>query len=278
MDEYGVEEQVATQIARCFKSEDDFVVVSVTNCGFVGLALAQRLYAPRLRFCMPAQGRSAILHTLTFPYELGNPPVEYIETLTTQSDLYDCVAKGKWCILMQPIQIDKFGNANVALVGDKTRPSRFFVGPRGMPDNTALGLRTYYIVTQHAPRVFVENVDYVCGVGYGVERKKGMLKWGAIDKVFSPLGVFDFEHETGRMRVNAIFKGVTLEEIRNNTGFELVVPKRDLAVDPPNNEELRLIRNEIDPLGVRRLDYVRGEAYNQVLTEIMQASSTRAPN
>ena len=64
-----------------------------------------------------------------------------------------------------------------------------------------------------------------------------------------------------------------MDDIKANTGFELVIPEHDLSAKEPTDEEIRLIRTEIDPLGVRRLDYARGDAYNRIQAEIMQASA-----
>lgn len=270
---YTVEEQIVTQIARSFGPEDDVAGVGVTNCGLVGLVLAQRLYAPRLKLCMEARGRSAILSNVVFPFMLGNPPEKFIEVLVTNQDIFDWLIKGKWNIIMQPVQIDKFGNTNLAVVGDKTKPSRFFVGPRGLPDNTTNGARVYYVVPDHNPRMFVKSVDYICGVGYGQERKQGVVKWGAVHRVFSNLGVFDFDEKTGRMRLKSVYAGISVQQVIDNTGFELIIPKPVPETEPPTSEELHLIREVIDPMGISRLDFVKGDAYKETLKQVMKGTT-----
>lgn len=273
MTTYTIEEQIVTQIARSFGPEDDFLTVGVTNCGLVGLVLAQRLYAPRLKLCMDAKGRSALLSNVSFPFMLGNPPEKFIETLATNEEIFGWLIKGKWNIIMQPVQIDKFGNTNLAVVGDKRKPSRFFVGPRGVPDNTTNGARIYYVIPDHNPRVFVESVDYICGVGYGPERKQGVVKWGAVHRVFSNLGVFDFDEKIGRMRLKSVYTGISAQQVIDNTGFELIMPEPVPETEPPTPEELHLIREVIDPMGISRLDFVKGDAYKETLKQVMQGTT-----
>ena len=271
--DYTKEEQIVTQIARSFRPEDDFVVSGVTNTALVGLALAQKLYAPRLLLWMEAWGRGGLLSNVRFPFMIGQPPDEFLEATITSRDIFDFGNKGKWCILMQPVQIDKFGNSNLSLVGDKKRPKAVFVGPRGVPDNTVNGAGIYYVVPDHAKRVFVEKVDYICGIGYGSERKEGTVKWGAPSKVFSNLGVFDFEEDTGLMRLQSVLTGVTVEEVVKNTGFGLVIPDSLAETEPPTKEEIQLIREVIDPAGISRLDYLRGDEYKKLFADIMKGTT-----
>ncbi len=269
---YTLEEQLVTQVARLFGPEDDYVSQAVLNFGLVGLALAQKLYAPRLKLCTTAKGRSALVSnvSVSFPFMIGNPPEKFIETLFTMEDIFNCAVKGKWMMLMQPVQIDKFGNTNLSFIGDKRKPSRFFVGPRGFPDNTVNQSRVYYLIAEHNRRVFVDNVDCICGVGYGPERRQGTIKWGAVHRVITNLGIFDFDDNTGHMRLKSVHSGILLQQVIDNTGFKLIIPTQVPETEPPNQEELQLIREVIDPKGFSRLDFVKGDAHKQLLEQIMQ--------
>jgi glutaconate CoA-transferase subunit B len=115
----------------------------------------------------------------------------------------------------------------------------------------------------------VEKVDFKSGVGHGKERKEGIVKWGAPIEIISNLCVVDFEEETGRARLKSIHTGITLGQVKENTGFELIIPESISETGAPTDEELHILRNIIDPVGVRRLDFARGEEYEQVLAEIM---------
>ena len=272
MPDYTREEQIVTQIARSFGPEDEIIVSATNNLGLVGSALAQRLYAPRLKLSVDAKGRGALLSNVRLPFLTGDPPEEFIETSFTMKEIFETILRGKWNMLMQPLQIDKVGNTNISLVGDKRKPSRVFLGPRGIPEHTANGAQVYCIVPDHSSRVFVERVDFICGLGYGTERKEGVVKWGAVHRVFSNLGVFDFEEETGRMRVKSVYTGVSIQQVIDNTGFELLIPKSVPEAEPPTKEELQLLREDIDPMGTARLDLVKGDARKELLKQIMQGA------
>ncbi len=269
MANFTIEEQIACYIARSFNPEDDLAVLATGPCGLVGLALSKQLYAPRLSLLSNAKGRFAVMRQHRFPFMPGNPPPELIETLLTMEDVFDLVVRGKYFIIMQPVQIDPYGYMNLSLVGDKFKPSAVFVGSRNVPDNTVNQQRTLYFVPSHNKRVFVEKVDFISGVGYGKERKEGIIKWGAPIEIISNLGVIDFDQKTGRARLKSMHTGVSLNQVKENTGFDLIIPDPLPGMDPPTDAELHWIRDKIDPLGVRRLDFVRGEEYKNVMAEIM---------
>jgi acyl CoA:acetate/3-ketoacid CoA transferase beta subunit len=259
MEEFSLGEQVVVEIARSFKPENNFVTQAVSISGLVALALAKRLYAPNIHIVGQAKGNSALLHdvSFTFPFEFGmdSTPPQFVESVIGMSEIFDYVVKGKWCILMQPAQIDLYGNANTLLVGDKRKPKRWFIGPRGLPCNTVNAPSTFYLINNHNPRVFVEKVDFVCGVGYCQAREDGLIKWGGVSRVFTNFGVFDFDEKTRRMRIKSIHDGVTMQQVIDNTGFQLVVPENLSMTRPPTEEELTLLRTHIDPLGLSKMDF-----------------------
>ena len=96
--------------------------------------------------------------------------------------------------------------------------------------------------------MFVERVDMVCGVGY--DRADG-ARYHRIPRVVSDLGVFDFATPDRSMRLASLHPGVTVEQVREATGFELTVPDEVPATREPTGEELRLIREVVDPAGAR---------------------------
>ncbi len=269
MANFTIEEQIACYIARSFNPDDDFAVLATGPCGLVGLALAKELYAPRLSLLGHAKSRFAVMRQYRFPFMPGNPPPELIETLLTMDDVFALVVRGKYFIIMQPVQVDQNGYMNLSMVGDKFKPAAVFVGSRNVPDNTVNQPRTLYFVPNHNRRVFVEKVDFISGVGYGKERREGIAKWGAPIEILSNLCAIDFDPETGKARLKSVHTGVTVEHVQANTGFDLIIPEPLPGMDPPTDTELRHIRDEIDPLGVRRLDFVRGEEYKNVMAEIM---------
>jgi acyl CoA:acetate/3-ketoacid CoA transferase beta subunit len=157
------------------------------------------------------------------------------------------VTGGRRHVMMGASQIDRYGNQNISCIGDWARPKRQLLGVRGAPVNT-LNNPTSYWVPRHSRRVFVEKVDMVCGVGY--DHADG-ARHHRIPRVVSDLGVFDFATPDHSMRLASVHPGVTVAQVREATGFDLVVPDEVPYTREPTERELRLIREVIDPQNAR---------------------------
>ncbi|WP_328366445.1 CoA-transferase [Streptomyces sp. NBC_00445] len=153
------------------------------------------------------------------------------------------VTGGRRHVMMGASQIDRFGNQNISCIGDWEKPKRQLLGVRGAPVNT-LNNPTSYWIPKHSRRVFVEKVDMVCGVGYD---HAGGARHHRIPRVVSDLGVFDFDTPDRSMRLASLHPGVTVEEVRDATGFALTIPDEVPSTREPTPAELRLIREVIDP-------------------------------
>ncbi|MFF7656269.1 CoA-transferase subunit beta [Streptomyces sp. NPDC007983] len=162
------------------------------------------------------------------------------------------VMGGKRHVMMGASQLDAHGNQNISCIGDWKRPRRQLLGVRGAPVNT-LNNPTSYWVPRHSPRVFVERVDMVCGVGYDRAAAAGpaATRFHRIPRVVTDLAVLDFETPGRTMRVRSLHPGVSAERVREATGFPLAVADGVPATREPSAEELRLIREVIDPAGLR---------------------------
>ena len=163
--------------------------------------------------------------------------------------IFDILASGRRQSLMGASQIDAFGNQNISLIGDWGKPKRQLIGVRGVPGNTA-NHRVDYWVSRHSARIFVEQVDMVSGVGNDRARELGTsLKFHHLGVIITNLAVFGFD-ETGRVNVRSIHPGVDPAEVVAQTGFAIDVSNAP-ATRLPDAEELRLIREVIDPRGAR---------------------------
>ncbi|MER5728018.1 CoA-transferase [Streptomyces sp. NPDC002138] len=163
------------------------------------------------------------------------------------------VTGGKRHVMMGASQIDRFGNQNISCIGDWEQPARQLLGVRGAPVNT-LNNPVSYWVPKHSSRVFVERVDMVSGVGYDRAAAAGpsASRYHRIPRVVTNLGVFDFETPDRSMRIASLHPGVTLEEVRSATGFDLTGVTGPVAYTrEPSGAELRLIREELDPRATR---------------------------
>ncbi|MER7734186.1 CoA-transferase [Streptomyces erythrochromogenes] len=166
------------------------------------------------------------------------------------------VTGGRRHVMMGASQIDRFGNQNISCIGDWERPDRQLLGVRGAPVNTLNNPVSYWI-PRHSVRVFVERVDMVCGVGHDRAAEAGVTRFHRLPRVVSDLGVFDFAGPGRTMRLASLHPGVTVEQVRAATGFELALPDEVPYTREPTGPELRLIREVIDPKGLRDRE-VRG--------------------
>ena len=169
--------------------------------------------------------------------------------------VFDLLWHGKRHVMMGASQIDRYGNQNISAVGaDWRRPKVQLLGVRGAPGNT-INHPTSYWIAKHSPKVFVEKVDLVSGIGYDRAAAVGKAaRFHEIRRVVTDLAVFDFETDDHRMRLRSVHPGVAVEDVVAATGFELA--GLDGATPPPptrtpDAEELRLIRDVLDPKNTR---------------------------
>ncbi|MHB9850448.1 CoA-transferase subunit beta [Streptomyces krungchingensis] len=162
------------------------------------------------------------------------------------------VTGGRRHVMMGASQLDRFGNQNISRIGDRERPGRQLLGVRGAPVNT-LNNPTSYWIPKHSPRVFVERVDMVCGVGYDRAAAAGpsATRFHRLPRVVTDLAVLDFATPDRSMRLASVHPGVTVDEVRAATGFALTVPDEVPSTREPTDQELELIREVIDPAGAR---------------------------
>jgi acyl CoA:acetate/3-ketoacid CoA transferase beta subunit len=155
-------------------------------------------------------------------------------------------------------QIDRFGNQYFAYVGDWEKPKAQLLGFRGAPGNT-INHTTSYFIPNHTPKLFVDHVDVVCGVGYDRAAELGPVgsRFHEIRRVVTNLATLDFDTPDHTMRLRTVHPGVTVDEVLEATGFELVVDDRVDETRVPTDEELHLIRDVLDPNDTRKAE-VRG--------------------
>jgi hypothetical protein len=119
-------------------------------------------------------------------------------------------------------------------------------------------------VPRHSRAVFVEQVDFISGLGHTPNRSAGRGPQYCITN----LGQFDYAH--GRMRLTSYHPGQSLEKVQAKTGFTLEIAPDVHETEPPTAEEVRLLREEIDPLGVRKLETLNGAQRKELIREILK--------
>jgi acyl CoA:acetate/3-ketoacid CoA transferase beta subunit len=153
--------------------------------------------------------------------------------------------------MMGASQLDPFGNQNFAFIGDPAQPKVQLLGMRGAPGNTIQNTTSYWIPS-HSPKVFVEKVDVVSGIGY--DRAAELGEWvrehHELRRVVTNLAVLDFGGPDHRMRLSSVHPGVTVDDVVAATGFELVIDGDVPETRAPTAEELAVIAR-LDPSGMR---------------------------
>jgi len=155
--------------------------------------------------------------------------------------VFDVVWMGRRHVMMGASQVDRFGNQNISCIGPHGQPKVQLLGVRGAPGNT-INHATSYWVPRHSSRVFVPAVSMVSGIG--TDRAATLGKSGRfvdLRGVVSNLGAFDFAGEGGVMRAVSLHPGVTAEEVRDNTGFDVEIAADVPTTEPPTDLQLTWI-------------------------------------
>jgi acyl CoA:acetate/3-ketoacid CoA transferase beta subunit len=201
----------------------------------LGARLARRTFAPDL---LLSDGEACLL---------GDDGT--VEGWLPFRSVFTIVAAGRRHVMMGAAQLDRYGNQNISCIGDWARPKAQLLGVRGAPGNTVNHPVSYW-VPRHSRRVFVEAVDMVCGVGYDRAAAAG-AGFHELRVVVTNLAVLDFQAPDHTMRLRSLHPGVTLSEVVDATGFALAVPDEVPVTRLPTAAELDLIRDELDPSGLR---------------------------
>jgi glutaconate CoA-transferase, subunit B len=168
----------------------------------------------------------------------------------------------------RPGQVDPYGNFNNIFMGGSYQSPRLRLpGSGGIPDVTAVSDHNYLYVPRHGLHTFVKTLDCRSGLGNVPDRMRG----SGPHYLISDLGQFDFDQATGRMRLMSIHPGVSVNRLLAKTGFELLLPDPIPETPSPLEHELKLLREVIDPLGVRSVETLAGAARRKKLRQIVAA-------
>lgn len=237
----------AIACAELFRGDGEIMISPMTPTAAVGARLARATFEPEI---LLTDGMAEIV---AGNWALGTQPDPNArEGWMPFRSVFDTLWWGKRHVVMGASQIDKYGNQNISAIGDYAKPKAQLVGVRGAPSNTIYHT-TSYVVPNHSVRSFVESVDVVSGVGYDNIKKlhPASQTRHEIRAVISNLGVFDFQTDDNRMRIRSLHPGVSVEEVVEATGFELVIPDNIPTTRAPSAEELRLLNEVVDPKGIR---------------------------
>ena len=254
--DYTIDELIVASIARNIRDGELVQQGGGTTLGIVAVLLARLTHAPNLKYNYlasvdpqfdsvgdPAHSAQAVRGTSLRPF--------------TIDEMVSMCLRGKTNVFStMPAQIDRYGNVNVSVIGEHQRPTRRFPGGYGISDWFLYAGRVFAYLPRHDTRTFVERVDYVTGQGHfpgGVrERQRRGIPGRGPSRVFSNLAVMSFDEESGLMRLESLHPGVARADVEANTGFDLPAPDEVPETEPPTEEQVALIRDRIDPRGLRK--------------------------
>jgi glutaconate CoA-transferase subunit B len=227
---------------------------------FVGIGLpnivcnlAQRTVAPELQLVYESGVFGARPERL--PLSIGDPTLATGSTaITSMFELFAFYLQAGLIdvAFLQGAQIDRFGNINTTVIGDYRHPKVRLPGSGGACE-IAINAGRVLVIMRQSPRSFVERIDFRTSPGHSGDRDhdaaRGWLGEGPTS-VITDLATYGFDEATGEMTLLTLHPGVTLEDVREATEWEPRVAGNVGETPAPSDEELRLIREELDPLGV----------------------------
>jgi glutaconate CoA-transferase subunit B len=229
-----------------------FVGVGLPN---IAVNLAKRTVAPELELVYEAGVFGA--RPARLPLSIGDPTIVTGATsVTSMFELFGFYLQGGLIDVgfLGAAQIDRFGNINTTVIGDYERPKTRLPGSGGACE-IAINARQVFVIMRQSKRSFVERIDFRTSPGNlggakdaaQIREKQGWLGSGP-SVVVTDLGIYHFD-EAGEMRLDSLHPGATLDQVRETVGWEPKVAERVATTPPPTEEELRLIRVELDPGG-----------------------------
>lgn len=229
---------------------DDTTVFAGVGIPLLAAALAQQRQAPRLTMIIEGGIVGPRIRPGRLPISTNEMRAAHrAQALPGITDLFLLAQRGFLDVgFMGGAQIDRHGNVNTTVIGDYHRPKVRLPGTGGANDIASL-CREVIIVTPHERRRFVERVDFVTSPGWlegDGSRARAGLRFGGVSRVVTTLGVLGFDPTTRAMRVEALHPGVTLDQIRASTGFELLTAARIETTESPAVDELETLR-ALDP-------------------------------
>jgi len=248
MANYNSMELMVCVAARLLK--DGSTVGVGTGAPCAAAMLAQKTSSPDLYIIFEAGGLAPQLPSM--PISVGDSRTFHKALMATSMlRVFDACQRGMVdYTFLGGAQIDAYGNLNSTVIGDFYKPKVRFPGSGGANDFASLCWNTIVMTSQNSKR-FVEKLDFLTTPGYltgpGAREEAGLPANSGPYKIITDLAVLRFNDDTKRMEVESLHPGFTFDKVQENTGFELGKAKTIAQTEPPKENELKILREQVDP-------------------------------
>lgn len=250
--DYSLQELMVIEASRHL--QDGQIVLAGTGIPLITILLAKKTHAPTL--CAMVETGAIDPQLLPSPISVSDPRIQYraVKLGSLRDVLGAVLQRGLVDVgMIGGAQIDQYANVNSTVIGDYGSPKVRLPGSGGAND-LASHCKRLLIITRHERRRFPIRVDYVTSPGYldGPEgrRKAGLPVAHPDITIITDLCIMRVDPAVGRLKVVALMPGVPLERVVAETTFEPLVAESLGEVEPPTEEQLRLLRTEVDPMRV----------------------------
>lgn len=246
---YSLAELVIVAAAQTWRNDGEVMATGIGPLPRLATALAKKTFAPALQ---TTDGECWYTSEPVPPGPRRGEMPE-IEGWSPYDRVFSTLWMGKRHAMVAPVQMDRFGQTNISVIGDHAKPKSAMLGARGFPGNSVHHPNSFFFAA-HTTRALVPGeVDFVCSAGYNPARWIDGRPPRGLDLriIVTNLAVLDFGGPDHAIRVVSLHPGVSFEEVQDNTGFPLLRPEVISATPAPTAAELALI-DALDPNGVRK--------------------------
>lgn len=233
--------------------EDNKSVFVGTGLPMIAAMFAQRTHAPNLLIIFEAGAVGPQMRML--PISVGDSRTTY--KAIAASSMHDNMsfAQAGWLDygFLGGAQIDKYGNLNTTYIGGSWDHPTVRLPGSGGANDVGSNCRSTIIIMRQEAQKFVDRVTFITTPGYldgpGARERAGLPAGSGPIKVITQLGIYGFDEETKVMQLESIHPGVTIDIIKENTAFDLLIPDDVVETTPPTAQGVALLR-ELDPTGI----------------------------
>jgi len=249
---YSLKELLVCNGARVL--EDGKAVFVGTGLPMTATMLAQKTHAPQLLIVFEGGSLGPIMREL--PISVADSRTFY--RAIAASSMHDVMSLSQAGYVdygfLGAAQMDMYGNINTTVIGNHELPTVRLPGSGGANDVGSFSDKLIYIIANQSKRTFVNKVDFLTTPGYldgpGARERAGLPEGSGPYRVITQLAVYGFDEASKRLKLLSLHPGVNLSQVQDSSGFEIMVPDNIETSYIPTEEDLRILRQEIDPSGM----------------------------